>query len=72
MPEVGFPSAHHDEVIEIEVDDIKRVVETALEELGWNDAQNWDEEYAQFFRPNHTWWKNRWREGRSESCRRTA
>lgn len=62
--EIGFPSAHHEEVIELSAPNLHALVATALQELHWNSAENGDDEFTQFFRPNHTWWKTRWKTGR--------
>jgi hypothetical protein len=64
MPDVGFPSAHHEETIRVAVDDLFGTVETALTELGWGASRDEKDEYGQFFQPNDTWWKQRWKEGK--------
>lgn len=63
MVEVGFPVASHEEILELDVPNLKAVVEEALAELKWNSAENSDEEYKQFFKPDHTYWQNRWKDG---------
>ena len=63
MTEIGFPSAHHEATIELTAPNLHTLVAKALAELGWNSAENSDDEFQQFFRPDHTWWKNRWKTG---------
>lgn len=59
--EIGFPTAAHEEEIEVDVPDLRGVVTKALEELQWNSAENTDEEFTQVFRPD--WWTNHWKVG---------